>query len=91
MKKTNYIKKSNMLVNINSDNLFKITGKNPLQIIIYSDFNNKIETITNIKNEIKRLYPNIQINEIFTNDNIIFTNVNKNLYTNYITEFAIFI
>ncbi len=90
MNKTNTTKISNIIVNIHSDKLSTITGKNPLQIRIYSDFNNKNQTITNIKNGVKQLYPNIQINEIFTNNNINFVNVQQDINKN-ITGFAIFI
>jgi hypothetical protein len=90
MNKTNTTKINNILVNIHSEKLSKITGKNPLQIRIYSDFNNKSQTITNIKSGVKQLYPDTQINEIFTNNNINFVNVQQDINKN-ITGFAIFI
>ncbi len=89
MKKTNNVKNNNMLINIHSEKISKITGKNPLQIRIYSDFNNKSQTIVNIKNGVKQLYPDTPINEIFTN-NINFVNIQQDINKN-ITGFSIFI
>jgi hypothetical protein len=100
MNKTNTIKASvhakpakisNMLINIHSDKLNKITNRSPVQIRIYSNFNNKNQTITNIKNEIVKLYPTVQINNIFTNNNNIqFVNVQRDINNN-IKGFEIYI
>ena len=90
MKKTNTTKTSNMLVNIFSEVLKKNTGISPSQIRIRSDFNDKNQTITHIKNGIEQLYPNMKINEIFTNDNINFENVQQDMNNN-IMGFSIYI
>ncbi len=95
MKKTNTIKYikapiatkpakiSDMLINVHSSNLCKITNRSPVQIRIRSNFNNKNQTITNIKNEIVKIYPTVQINTIFTNNNNInFVNVQRDINNN---------
>ena len=77
------VKINNMLINIHSNDLCKIANRSPVQIRIYSNFNNKNQIIANIKTEIVKLYPTVEIKKLFTNNNNInFVNVQRDLNNN---------